>query len=150
MTGKRPLLIGIGIGLIISSMLLAVISISGAFTPAVAQRTQQTERDTDKPETELKENNNSETELKEKNNPVNVNEVNEINSMNTVTVTIPSGSTAQVIAEIMFNQDLISDENAFLEKVKEREVAGKFKAGEFELEKEQDIDKLIDRLLELP
>ena len=64
----------------------------------------------------------------------------------TVMVTIPSGSSAQSIAEILYNKNLISDSGEFIQRSIELGMDTKLKSGDFEITSDMELDEIIKEI----
>ncbi|SHI65381.1 YceG-like family protein [Dethiosulfatibacter aminovorans DSM 17477] len=64
----------------------------------------------------------------------------------TVMVTIPSGSSAQSIAEILYNKNLISDSDEFIQRSIELGMDTKLKSGDFEITSDMGLDEIIKEI----
>jgi hypothetical protein len=64
----------------------------------------------------------------------------------TIMVTIPSGSSAQAIAEILYNKNLISDTDEFIQRSVSLGMDTKLKSGEFEITSDMVLDEIIKEI----
>lgn len=68
------------------------------------------------------------------------------NETRTVMVTIPSGSSAQSIAEILYNKNLISDTDEFIQRSIALGMDTKLKSGDFEITSDMGLDEIIKEI----
>ncbi len=61
--------------------------------------------------------------------------------------TIPSGASAEKIADLLKAQGFISDKKAFLDAVEKKRAASRFQAGTFTLVEKQSAEEIVDALL---
>jgi cytoskeletal protein RodZ len=64
----------------------------------------------------------------------------------TIKVTIPSGSSAQSIGEILYNKNLISDSDEFIQRSVELGMDTKLKSGDFEITSAMGLDQIIKKI----
>jgi hypothetical protein len=67
-----------------------------------------------------------------------------------IRLTIPAGSDAEKIADLLLKKGLISNKEVFLETVKQRNVASQFKAGTYTIPSGLSINNLISILIQKP
>ena len=67
-----------------------------------------------------------------------------------VEVTVPEGSSTTAIAGILFDNDIIANERAFIDAVNARNAASSLKPGTYELTTLMDTDQLVDALVAGP
>jgi UPF0755 protein len=70
------------------------------------------------------------------------------NSTETQLITVPSGATTTSIANLLKDNDLIQNVNAFKAKAKQLEVDGQMKAGDYMLSKSLSTEEIITKLVE--
>ncbi len=70
------------------------------------------------------------------------------NDTNTFVVTVASGSSTTGIANLLFEEGLIQNVNAFKAKVKLLEVDGQMKAGDYKLSPSMSAETIIDKLVD--
>lgn len=63
------------------------------------------------------------------------------------TFVIPSGSTADRIAGLLLDEGWISSKDEFLDLVKQKNLAGRFQAGSFELIQGMDMEEILKQLI---
>ncbi len=68
----------------------------------------------------------------------------------TVTVTIPSGSGTRNVSSVLYHAGLIRNSLAFMQRAKQLDYAGKFKAGEYTLNTGMSVDELMAAIVEGP
>ncbi len=136
---KRDFLLGIGAGLIMAALIIVLTGLFGnnAAQQAINNKTSP-EPDTTQTlsDTSIKNNNNtksgdnqsSETELKE--------------------IVILPGMTADDIAGLLKDENIIQDKNNFLNLINQQGAACNLKAGEFSLGSGWDNDRILSTLLE--
>lgn len=173
---SRSYLLGLGSGLILSALLAMVIppvSINFVGNSPLPQgnsdpNTQGSKNITNsEPEEEPTQNSdpNSENVGKDaengQNNPGSMNKPDEQNNPgsetnnpdpeNTTqpakTFVIPSGSTADRIANLLLVEGWISSKEEFLDLVREKNLAGRFRAGSFELTTGMSQEQILDKLV---
>ncbi|MEA5024318.1 hypothetical protein SDC9_09429 [bioreactor metagenome] len=155
---SRSYILGLASGLILSALLAMVIppvsiNFAGSSPP------EQTGPDGNTPgsesqgevpdpgEDENREGNNN-PELPE--NPVKPDETGENpvqNPQPSQTFVIPSGSTADRIAGLLLDEGWISSKDEFLDLVKQKNLAGRFQAGSFELIQGMDMEEILKQLI---
>lgn len=64
-----------------------------------------------------------------------------------IIINIPSGASTSKIASILKASDLIRNELYFRYISRQREIGGKYQAGEYKLHKSMDVDQIIEKLL---
>lgn len=69
------------------------------------------------------------------------------NSQPTKLFTIPSGSTADRIADLLIAEEWISSKEEFLDLVKEKNLASRFRAGSFELTEGMNPGEILEQLV---
>ena len=69
------------------------------------------------------------------------------NSTETLLITVPSGATTTSIANLLMENDLIQNVNAFKAKSKQLEVDGQMKAGDYMLSKSLTTEEIITKLV---
>ncbi|SHN49882.1 endolytic transglycosylase MltG [Desulfitobacterium chlororespirans] len=170
---SRSYILGLGSGLILSALLAMVIppvgiSFAGSSPPEQTGKggnTPGSENQGEVPnpgEGENKEGSNNPT-LPE--NPVTSDETGENPAQNqgmnsgspssadaekekpTQTFVIPSGSTADRIAGLLLAEGWISSKDEFLDLVKQKNLAGRFQAGSFELIQGMDMEEILKQLI---
>jgi len=75
------------------------------------------------------------------------NEPVDVNSTEEVLFTVPSGASTTGIANALLEQGLIQNVNAFKMKVKQLEVDGQMKAGDYKLSKSMNAETIIEKLV---
>lgn len=61
--------------------------------------------------------------------------------------TIPTGASAEIIADLLMAQGFISNKQAFLAVVNQRQAAGQFRAGDYNLPANISLNELVSKLL---
>lgn len=61
--------------------------------------------------------------------------------------TIPSGSTADRIADLLLAEEWVSSKEEFLDIVVERNLASRFRAGSFELTQSMNMEEILEQLV---
>lgn len=61
--------------------------------------------------------------------------------------TIPTGASAEIIADLLLAQGFISNKQAFLAVVNQRQAAGQFRAGDYNLSANISLNELVSKLL---
>ncbi|WP_019849434.1 endolytic transglycosylase MltG [Desulfitobacterium sp. PCE1] len=69
------------------------------------------------------------------------------NDKPTQTFVIPSGSTADKISDLLLAEGWISSKEEFLNLVKQKNLAGRFRAGSFELSEGMDTEEILKKLI---
>jgi UPF0755 protein len=67
-----------------------------------------------------------------------------------VTITIPDGSGASDIAQILVENEVIDDSSEFTSAVEQRNASSSLKSGTYDLTTHMDVDDVIDQLIEGP
>lgn len=70
------------------------------------------------------------------------------NSTETILVTVPSGATTTSIANLLIDNGLIQNANAFKAKSKQLDVDGQMKAGDYNLSKALTTEEIITMLVD--
>lgn len=73
-------------------------------------------------------------------------ESNRPDETRTIKVTIPSGSSAQTIGEILYNKNLISDSDKFIQRSVDLGMDTKLKSGDFEITFDMELDEIIKEI----
>ncbi len=73
-------------------------------------------------------------------------ESNQPDETRTIKVTIPSGSSAQTIGEILYNKNLISDSDKFIQRSVDLGMDTKLKSGDFEITSDMELDEIIKEI----
>ncbi len=155
---SRSYILGLASGLILSALLAMVIppvSINFAGSSPPEQTgpggntpgSESQGKVPDPGEDENREENNN-PELPE--NPVKPDETGENpvqNPQPSQTFVIPSGSTADRIAGLLLDEGWISSKDEFLDLVKQKNLAGRFQAGSFELIQGMDMEEILKQLI---
>lgn len=156
---SRSYILGLGSGLILSALLVMVIppvgiSFAGSSPPEqtgsggnTSGGEKQQDEVSNPGEGDNKEGSNT-PELPE--NPVKPDEMGENpvqNPQPTETFVIPSGSTADRIAGLLLAEGWIASKDEFLDLVKQKNLAGRFQAGRFELIQGMDMEEILKQLI---
>lgn len=137
----RELWVGIGIGLILSSLLML------AFNPRTVTSTIQIQHKTSVQKVEgrkITENKVTPPVQKKTNIPLQPVVSNKVN------VFIPPGSTSEAIAQILKRAEVISSTKDFIQMSTAFKVENKFLAGSYQFAKGEDLSKIIQILITRP
>lgn len=90
--------------------------------------------------------NKSSKDIKSEESKENSSKKEEATTSETKTITIPKGSTCSMIANILYDENLIEDKDIFLNKVDELKMDSKLKYGEFQINTGSSIEEILDIL----
>ncbi|MCR6546267.1 endolytic transglycosylase MltG [Dehalobacterium formicoaceticum] len=136
---SRKYFLGLGSGLIISSLIIFIMLGSGTWLSADEMEKFKAEY------VSLQQENNSANNSQQKSS-------NEIDPSLTqkIQFTVPSGAGAGKIADLLVQQGIITDKKAFLDAVDQLDMADKFQTGTFTLSKDQSELEIINILIKSP
>lgn len=157
---SRSYLLGLGSGLILSALIAMVvppvsINIAGDSTANQGNNqkaNEETNQENDQDNYQdgnISGNENQGGQAPPNSTPANTNEQQESidKPESTAVFTIPSGSTADKIADLLLAESWISSKEEFLDLVKERNLASRFRTGSFELSQGMSAEEILEKLI---
>lgn len=170
MIAKRPLFVGIGIGLILSALVITLFSLgeedplpprnapmqldagkagnpgdAGSGAPGTGED-QANYANNDAQKSPGQRPNSSDQQDSSNGRNSRQDSAGKAESGDVVVVTVSPGLTAEKIADLLVERGVIGDKAEFLNRVHERRVSTKFQAGTYELRPTRAMDDLIDQL----